>query len=145
VLLLVQAAAGLLASVGEILLMATPLYAVLPVAKAVVLFVLASKIVRGRRWAVLTAIVLQWLGLLGVWLGVLLGLLPGLAPSITLVALLTEVALPIAVIVLCARLLITLPSRHTSTYGGAGGSHGAAYVDVWRFRDVGAGGRGEPV
>ena len=105
VLLLVQATAGLLASVGELLLMGTPLYAALPVAKAAVLAVLAGKILRGRRWAVVTTIVLQWLGLLGVWLGVLIGLLPGLAPSITVVSLLTEVALPIAVILLCARLV----------------------------------------
>lgn len=108
-LLLLQAAFGLLASLGEMLLMGTPLYAALPLARAVVLVVLAAKIVRGRRWAVIAVVVLEWLGLLGGWLGVLLGLLPGLAPSITLMSLLTEVALPIAVIALCARLLPRVP------------------------------------
>jgi hypothetical protein len=105
VLLLMQVAFGLLASLGEMLLMGTPLYAVLPLVRAVGLVVLAAKIVRGRRWAMIATIVLEWLGLLGVGLGVLLGLLPGLAPSITLMSLLSEVALPIAVIVLCALLL----------------------------------------
>lgn len=105
VLLLVQAAAGLLAMVGELVLMANPVYVVMPLIKAAAIVVLAIKIVRGRRWAMVATIVLQWLGLLGAWFGVVLGLLPGLAPSITLVGLLTGVALPIAVIALCARLL----------------------------------------
>jgi hypothetical protein len=114
VLLLVQAAAGLLASVGEALLMATPLYLVMPLAKAVALLVIAGRIVRGRRWAIVAAIVLEWLALLGVWLGTLVGLLPGLAPSMTLTGLLTQVALPIAVIVLTARLLATRPPAPSS-------------------------------
>jgi hypothetical protein len=89
--------------------MGTPWYAALPVIRAVVLFLLAGRVARGRRRAVLTVLVLQWLGLLGVWLGLLLGLVPGLAPSMTLAGLLTEVGLPVAVIVLCAGLLARWP------------------------------------
>jgi hypothetical protein len=111
-LLLVQVAAGLLACVGEMLLMATPLYGLVPVVKAVVLLVIAGKVVRGRRWAIRVLIVVEWLGLVGVGLGWLLGLLPGLAPSITLTGLLTEVCLPIAVIVLARRLLAPPPTDH---------------------------------
>lgn len=105
VLLLLQAGTGLLASAGELALMGSPLYLVVPAAKAAALLVLAAKIMRGRRWAMVAAIVLSWAGLLGMWVGVLLGLLPGLAPAVTLTGLLTGVALPVAVIVLCARLL----------------------------------------
>ena len=109
VLLLVQAAAELLAAVGELVLMGNPVYAVLPVVRAAVLAVLAARIVRGRRWAAVAAIVLEWLGLLGVLLGMLAGLLPGLAPSVTLTGLLTGVALPAGVIALCAGILARRP------------------------------------
>ena len=132
VLLTVQAAAGLLASVGELLFMGSPLYAVLPVLKAVGLFVLAAKIVRGRRWAMIAVIVVEWLGLLGFWLGVLLALFPGFAASITLMALLTEVALPVTVIILCTRLLRAPDAR----YAGVSRSPArpdARYAGVSRF------------
>jgi hypothetical protein len=154
VLLLLQAAAGLLASLGELLLMGTPIYAILPVARAVVLVVLAAKIVRGRRWALITVVVVEWLGLLGVWLGLLLGLLPGLAPSVTLMALVTEVALPAAVITLCARTLAANPRRRTPPVATApsaaqtvpfagvprfSAAPTAPYAGGWRFEGVGTG------
>jgi len=142
VLLLVQAAAGLLASVGELLLMGSPLYAVFPIVKAAVLVVLANRIVRRRRRALTVTIVVQCLGLLGVWFGVLLGLLPGLAPSITLVGLLTGVALPVAVIVLCARLVAQRPPAPPAFAANAGvwrvpGSPDSPYAGVWRSEDQG--------
>jgi hypothetical protein len=105
VLLLLQGTAGVVAMLGEALFMHNPVYAVLPLLRAGLLAMIAAKIVRGRRWALVTAIVVQWLALLGVGLGVLVGLAPGLAPSFTLTGLLTEVALPIAVTALCAQLL----------------------------------------
>jgi hypothetical protein len=102
VLLAMQAAAGLLAGTGELLFMGSPLYAAVPVLKAVMLLGLATSILRGRRWAMIVIIVVEWLGLLGCWLGVVLALLPGFAPAITL-TLLTQVLLPATVIVLLAR------------------------------------------
>lgn len=110
VLLLVQTGAGLLAAVGELLLMASPLYAVLPLLRAAAMVVLAVKVVRGRRWAIVAVIAVQWLGLLGQWVGVVLGALRELDPSFTLAGLLTGVALPVAVIILGARLLATRPA-----------------------------------
>jgi hypothetical protein len=160
VLLLLQAAAGLLASLGELLLMGTPIYAILPVARAVVLVVLAAKIVRGRLWALITVVVLEWLGLLGGWLGLLLGLLPGLAPSVTLMALVTELALPAAVIMLCARTLAAHPRRRTPPMATAApvatapfapqtvpfagvprfsAAPTAPYQGAWRFEGAGTG------
>ena len=105
VLLLLQGAAGVVAMLGELLFMHNPVYAVLPLLRAGMLALVAVKVVRGRRWALVAAIVVQGLALLGMWLGALVGLLPGLAPSFTLTGLLTGVALPVAVIALCARLL----------------------------------------
>jgi hypothetical protein len=90
--------------VGEVLLMGSPLYLVLPLVKAALLVVVGGRVVRGRRWAMGTAIALEWFTLIGMLLGVTVGLLPGLAPAVTLVGLLTGVALPVGVIVLCARL-----------------------------------------
>lgn len=110
VLLLVQAAAVLLAAVGEVALMASPLYVVLPLVRAAALIVIGLKVVRGRRWALTVAIVVEWFALLGMWLGLVLGLTPTFAATLTLTGLLTEVALPAAVIVLCARGYRTLPA-----------------------------------
>lgn len=114
VLLLVQAAAGLLASFGELLFMQNALYLVLPVLRAALLVLIAAKIVRGRRWAMVAALVMESFALFGMWAGALLGLAPGLSPSFTLAGLVTGVALPIAVIVLAARLLATRADRALS-------------------------------
>ncbi len=112
VLLLVQAGAGLLAAMGELVVMGSPLYLAAPLLKAVAVIVVASGVARGRLWAGIAAIGVQWLGLLGLWFGLVLGLVPGLDPTITVVGLLTEVALPVAVIVLCARLIGATPLVH---------------------------------
>jgi hypothetical protein len=106
-LLLLQAGFGLLAMFGELLFMANPLYLLVPIAKAVLLFVVATKVVTGRRWAWVTAIVLEGIGLVGFWLSLMVGLLPTLSRTVTFVGLLTEIALPVTVICLCARLLAT--------------------------------------
>ena len=118
VLLLVQAAAGLLASVGELVVMGSPLYLAAPLLKAVAIMVIAGRVARGRRWALVAAVVAQWLGLLGLWFGLALGVLPGLDPTLTMVGLLTEVALPVAVIVLCAQLLAARPHAAAPRSGG---------------------------
>ncbi|MBB5873956.1 membrane-associated HD superfamily phosphohydrolase [Allocatelliglobosispora scoriae] len=110
-LLLLQAGFVLVAMLGEIALMASPIYAVLPIAKAALLLVLARTVAACRRWAMITTMAVQVLGLIGFWIGVLLGLLPQLDRTITLTGLITEVALPVALIVVCARLLSATPRR----------------------------------
>ena len=109
VLLSLQAGACLLGMVGLLLIMGSPLYAAGSVARAAVLLVLAAKIVRGRQWALVGAIVLEWAGLFGTWVGLVLGLLPGLTPALTLTGVLTGIGMPVAVGWLCARLLAARP------------------------------------
>ena len=104
-LMLLQAGFGLLAMLGELLFMANPLYLLVPITKAVLLFVVAAKVVSGRRWAWVTAIVVEGIGLIGFWLSLMAGLLPILSRTVTFVGLLTEIALPVTVICLCAWLL----------------------------------------
>ncbi len=107
VLLLVQAAAGLLAMLGELVFMGgSPLYALAPVTKTLVLLVFAALVVRGRRGALVGVVALQLLALTGFALGAVAGLLPQLDFTPTLTGLLTGVVLPVAVTVLCVRLLI---------------------------------------
>ncbi|HET8659287.1 MAG TPA: hypothetical protein VFM55_09850 [Micromonosporaceae bacterium] len=105
-LLLLQAGFGLVAMLGGLLLMGNPVYLLAPVAKAVTLFVLATKVVSGRRWAWITVLVLEGLGLVGFWLSLLGGLLPMLTRTVTLTGLLTEVGIPVVVIYFCARTLV---------------------------------------
>lgn len=112
VLLLVQAAAGLLAAGGSLALMGSPLYLVVPLLKSVALVVVAGRVARERLWAIVAAMVVQWLGLLGLWFGLVLGLFPALDPTLTLSGLLTEVALPAAVLVLCGRMLAGYRANH---------------------------------
>ena len=111
VLLTLQAALALLGAVGLLLFMGSALYLAGSVLKGTVLFVLATKIVRGREWALVLTIAVEWVALLAVWAGVLLGLLPMFTPSMTMTGLLTEVGLPVAVMWLCAtQLASTRPS-----------------------------------
>ena len=95
VLLTLQAALALLGAVGLLLFMGSALYLAGSVLKGTVLFVLATKIVRGREWALVLTIAVEWVALLAVWAGVLLGLLPMFTPSMTMTGLLTEVGLPV--------------------------------------------------
>lgn len=108
-LLVSQAAFGLVAMLGELLFMGNPLYALVPIAKAAFLFVLASQVVSDRRWALIATIVVEGLGLIGVWLSLLAGLLPQLSRTVTLVGLLTEIGLPTMVLYCCVRLLVNRP------------------------------------
>src|SRR4051794_25709737 len=100
VLCLMQGAFLLLAGLGELLLMGgNPAYLLLPVAKVVLLCWLATKVVTGRRWAAAALIAVQVVTLLGYQVQVIGGmLLPGLDFTVNLVGLLTNVAMPVAVI-----------------------------------------------
>ena len=101
VLCLFQVAFLLLAAIGETLLMGNPGYLLLPVIKSVLMLVFAAGAVRRRRWALRALVVLSWLTLVGFVLGLLVGLLPGVDSTVNLVGLLTNVGLPVAIIVLC--------------------------------------------
>ncbi len=109
VLCLLQVAFVLLAGAGETLLMGgNPAYLVLPVAKSAVLLWLGAKVVSGRRWAMITLIVLQGIALAGFAVQLLLSLIPAIGLTVNLVGLATNVAVPVALIVLCGR---SMPGR----------------------------------
>ncbi len=130
VLCLMQAAFLLLAGLGEVLLMGgNPLYLGLPIAKMVVLFVFAAKVVSGRRWAMIALIVVQGITIVGFWLQVLAGLLPALDFTLNLVGLITNVGMPFAVVYLCATLISRIPETAASgaTDCPCGLPAGAAY------------------
>jgi hypothetical protein len=110
-LLLMMAGLTLLAMVGQIVLMGTLWYAVVPIMKAALLMVLARKVAALRRWAMITTIVVAGVSLAGFTLSSLVALLPQLDHTVTLTGLLTEIALPITLIVLCAQLLAVTPRR----------------------------------
>lgn len=106
VLCLMQAAFLLLAGLGEVLMMGGNVaYLVAPVAKMVLLLVVVAKVAKGRRWATITLIVVQAMTLVGLTIQQLIGLLPGLDYSVNLVGLVSNLALPVTVIYLCALLL----------------------------------------
>jgi hypothetical protein len=110
-LLLMSAGMTLLAMFGEIVLMGSLIYAAVPVVKATVLMLLARRIVALRRWAMITTIVLSGLTLGGFTISTVIGLLPQLDHTVTLTGLITEVALPLTLIVLSAQLLAATPRR----------------------------------
>jgi hypothetical protein len=112
VLCLMQGAFLLLAGLGELLLMGgNPAYLLLPVAKVVLLLWLATKVVKGRRWAAYTLIAVQVVTLLGYQVQLMGGLLmPTLDFTVNLVGLLTNLALPVAVIWLAIQVLTRDPS-----------------------------------
>src|SRR5262245_32502040 len=108
-LLLMTAGLTLLAMLGEIVLMGSLWYAAVPVTKAILLMVLARKIVRSRRWARTTTMVLASISLTGFTISSLIGLLPQLDHTVTLTGLITEVALPVMLIVVSGQLLAETP------------------------------------
>lgn len=133
VLTLLQVAAGLLAMLGELVLMGgSPLYLPIPLAKAVVLLVVAAKILRGRRWAMIAMIVNEALAVLGFWVGALIGLFPQLDHTVNLVGLLTGLALPVGITYLCATLLARTPARRpTPVRAGPPPEPFVPAVDPW--------------
>jgi hypothetical protein len=116
VLCLLQAGFVMLAGFGELLLMGgNPAYLVMPVAKVTLLILLAAKVVTGRRWAMITLIVLQGVTLIGFWLQVIAGLTPWLDYTVNLVGLITNVAMPLGLVYLCSVLLARTPRRRAAT------------------------------
>jgi len=109
-LVLLEGAFGLLAGLGMVVMMGgKPVYLLMPVAKLTALLIFATNAICGRRWAMIALIVSQAVSLLGFVLDVLVGLLLQVQFTINLVGLLTGVAMPVAVIRLCARLLAAWP------------------------------------
>jgi hypothetical protein len=106
VLALLQLAGGLLAGLGEVLLMGgNPAYLLVPLVKAAILAMVASRVAAGRRWAAVAMVVVQSVTLAGVGLSLTAGLIPAVGVTLNLVGLLMNVAVPLVVIYLCARLL----------------------------------------
>jgi hypothetical protein len=104
VLCVLQAAFVLLAAVGEMILMgANGAFLVFPVAKMWLLFWLGAKIVSGRRWAMITLIVVQSVTLAGFGAQLLAALVPSIGLTVNLAGLVTNLVMPIGVIVLCVR------------------------------------------
>ncbi|HKE50478.1 MAG TPA: hypothetical protein VKE25_03110 [Actinomycetes bacterium] len=105
VLLLLQAAMGLLAVLGLVVIMGgNPVYTVVPSIKPVLLLVLARGVARGWRRAPGFVIAVETVSLAGYFLNLLIGFLPQADVTVNLVTVLSNVALPLALIVLCARL-----------------------------------------
>jgi hypothetical protein len=103
VLALLQAALGLLAAAGQLLFTgANPLYLIAPLARAVLLVVVAAS---GRRWGLIAVVSLEGLSLLGFGLSGLVGLLPWVDDTVNLVGLLANLALPAVMVWLALRLL----------------------------------------
>jgi hypothetical protein len=104
VLSLLQVAFLALAAVGEALLMGgNGAYLLVPLMKSVILVWLGTKIVTGRRWAMVTMIVLQSITLAGFAVQLMLSFVPAIGLTVNLVGVTTNLALPVAVIVLCVR------------------------------------------
>jgi hypothetical protein len=123
VLCLMQVAFLVLGAVGEQLLMGgNPLYLGLPLIKVVLLFVFATKAVKGRRWAMVALLVTQAITVGGFALQYVVGgLLPMLDFTVNLVGLLTNVGIPAAVAWLCVselRMLTRVPSYTESVNKG---------------------------
>jgi hypothetical protein len=92
----------MLAAIGEQLLMGgNPAYLVIPTIKLVLLLVFATKALRRRRWALRGLVVLQWITIAGFGLQLIGGLLPMVDFTVNLNVLLTNLLLPVAVILLC--------------------------------------------
>jgi hypothetical protein len=105
-LLFTQAALGILATLGIVVIMHGWLvYAVFPLLHVALLIVVASGVARGWRWTWWAAVVLETLSLTGYLVNLWLGLLPQIDVTLTLVGLLTSVGLPVAVLWQAVRLL----------------------------------------
>jgi hypothetical protein len=100
---LLQAGLGLLAALGQLLFTgANPVYLVTPMARAALVIVAAGS---GRRWGLHTILVLEGLSVAGFWVSIGVGMLPPVDATVNLVGLLTNLALPGAMIWLAAWLL----------------------------------------
>jgi hypothetical protein len=99
---LMQVAFLMLAAAGEVVLMGgNGIYLLLPVVKSTLLIIFATCALRHRRWALRALVVLAWITLAGVVAQALVGLFPAVDYTLNLVGLMTNVAMPAAVIWLC--------------------------------------------
>jgi hypothetical protein len=111
VLAVLQVGLGALAALGQLVFTGgQPWYLIVPVARAVGLLLATRAAVRGRRWGPVVIVVLEWLSLAGFGYSTLLGLLPWVSDTINLTGLLTNVALPAALLTLAVRLLAAAPA-----------------------------------
>jgi LytS/YehU family sensor histidine kinase len=104
-LCLMQASFLVLAGVGEVLMMGgNGIYVIASLIKAAALLWLGAGVVRSRRWALITLIVLQALTLAAIPVQIIIGLAPAVEFAPSLVELLTGVVVPMAMIAMCALL-----------------------------------------
>src|SRR5215475_9970561 len=110
VLTLLQAALGILAMLGQLVVNGgNPLYLPVAVVHAVLLVVCGSAL--RRRWAQVTLVVLEGLSVAGFWVSLAVGFLPWVVYPVNLVGVLTDLVLPGSVLYLAARLLAGAPAR----------------------------------
>lgn len=128
VLVLLQAGAGLLAMLGEVVMMGSPIYLIAPVANAALLIILSVLLRRGRIWAAVTLVAVEVATVVGFMLSTVVGLLPGVDFTINLVGLLTGIGIPVAIVVLCIGLLVTRARAGAATGAVAGAVAGSAPV-----------------
>jgi hypothetical protein len=101
-----QAAAGVLAALGQLLFTgANPLYLIAPLGRGILLVTAASATAAGRRWGAVAVIVLEGLSVVGFWVSAAVGLLPWVDTTVNLVGLLANLLLPAAMVYLAARTL----------------------------------------
>lgn len=106
VLLLLQGAIGIVAGLGLLLFTAgNPLAILSGFARPAVLFILAAGVMRGahrvgRRWTLKATRIVEALSLASFFVSAVIGLLGEVDFTINLVTLITNVALPVAVIIL---------------------------------------------
>jgi hypothetical protein len=106
VLLLVQAALGMLATSGLLVLMGgNPVYLIVGLGHPLLLAVLAGGVARRSRWALVTVTVLELLSLAAYQLNLWLDVLPQVDVTVNLVALLSQAGLPVAVAMQCLRVI----------------------------------------
>ena len=99
VLLLMQGSMGLLSGAAMLLFMGgNPLALPIALGMPLLLFVIAAGVARRRRWARRGAFTIQILILLGFIVGFLLGLLAAIDYTVSVMSLVTNVALPIVAI-----------------------------------------------
>ncbi len=106
VLLLLQAALGALATLGLLVLMGgNPVYLIAGLGGPLLLAVLAGGVARRRRWALATVIAYELVSVGAYQLNLMVGVLPQVDVTVNLVGLLSQVGLPVAVVVQCLRVL----------------------------------------
>jgi hypothetical protein len=119
VLLLLQGALGLLTGLAMLILMAgNPLAWPVTLGGPLLMFVLAAGSVRGWRWTRGAIVLVEALVLIGFGFGMLLGLVAALDYSLNLVTLMTNLALPLSILVLVKNPGLVLAGRVESADQG---------------------------